>query len=283
VDRDGKVEPLGPDWAHGFGWANLSPDGSSVAFGRGGDVWVRGFDGALPVQLTFEGDENFHPSWTPEGDSVLLDTRDGLYTRSADGSGQAVLTHVDEREIVSTVWSPDRTWLIYRTNVNLTGSGDILAIRPGQDSDPIEIVASPAMELGPALSRDGRWLAYSSDESGRNEVYVVPFPSSGDAKWQVSTSGGVSPRWSHDARELYYGHDGGLMVVDVQFAPSFTFGEPRALLPAGEFNTGGFLDASYDVAPDGRFLVMRYLSGVEESRLVFVQNFFEDLKERAGN
>jgi serine/threonine-protein kinase len=174
VDRDGEVGALGPDWNHGMGYPSVSPDGSAVAYARGGDLWVRHFDESPPVQLTFDERTTFRTSWTPDGDSVLLDNTPTLYAKRADGTGRAVPLHADDLEVISPHWSSDREWLVYRTNVNLTGSGDIRALRPGRDSVPIEIVATAAQELAPDLSPDGRWLAYSSNESGRHEVYVGP-------------------------------------------------------------------------------------------------------------
>ncbi len=279
VDRDGAVDALGPDWNHGMGYPSISPDGSAVAFAQDGNLWVRRFDGSPSVQLTFAG-EGGRTSWTPEGDSVLVDGDTALHTRSADGTGQLVLTHTDEIEIISPHWSPDREWLVYRTNVNLTGSGDIRAVRPGRDSVPTEIVATPAQELAHNLSPDGRWLAYSSNETGRHEVYVVPFPNSGDGKWKVSSEGGSSPVWSRDGRELFYASDQGMVAVSVQLSPTFAFGASQILFPADGFSILAFLDAPFDVAPDGRLLVWRYLSEAQPGPMVYVQNLTTLLEER---
>jgi serine/threonine-protein kinase len=272
VDRDGEVGALGPDWNHGMGYPSVSPDGSAVAYARGGDLWVRRFDESPPVQLTFDERTTFRTSWTPDGDSVLLDNTPTLYTKRADGTGRAVPLHADDLEVISPHWSSDREWLVYRTNVNLTGSGDIRALRPGRDSVPIEIVATAAQELAPDLSPDGRWLAYSSNESGRHEVYV--------GKWKVSPEGGSSPVWSRDGRELFYASQQGMAVVPVQLAPTFAFGAPEVLFPADDFSIQAFLDAPFDVAPDGRLLVWRYLSEAQPGPMVYVQNFTTLLEER---
>jgi serine/threonine-protein kinase len=253
VDRDGSFEPLGPDWSHSLGAPVLAPDGSAVVFEWRGDVWVRRFDGTPALQLTFDGSGGRRPSWTPGSDSIMYRERsergeEGLHTRRADGSGQPVLTHTDAREVITARWTPDREWLVYRTNANLSGSADILAIRVGRDSVPTPVVASPAADLAPALSRDGRWMAYHSDESGRTEVYVVPFPEGEvGGKWKISAEGGITPIWSHDGRELFYASDEGFVAVPVQTEPSFASGAPRILFPLDDFATF-VLYPEYDVA-----------------------------------
>lgn len=173
--------------------------------------------------------------------------------------------------------------LVYRTNINQTGNGDILAIRPGQDSVPRDLVATEFQELSPAISPDGRWLAYTSNETGRHEVYVVPFPNTGDGKWAVSESGGVAPLWSHSGRELFYMGQGAMVAAQVEAGPPFSVGASRLL-----FATQGYsiaeLHPSYDVAPDDRrFLMLRRVSGDNETKLILIQNFLEELKARAGN
>ena len=286
VDRNGEADPIDSTWVGGFSFPALSPDGRALAVGHNSDLWVKRLDGTPAIRLTFDQARVSHPSWTPEGDSIVVGDDPGLVTRRADGSGQSVLTLTDPRGAVAPAWSRDRTWLIYRTNLNMAGHGDILAIRPGVDSTPREIVATGSYELSPALSPDGRWLAYASDETGRFEVYVVPFPNSSDGKWAVSATGGHTPRWSPTGRELFYTASDAMVAVEVTTSPTFSVGASRELFVNENYSTGG-LHPPYDVAPDGRrFLMIRTVAtdGVGEgSRLVLVQNFFEDLQARVGN
>ncbi len=132
-------------------------------------------------------------------------------------------------------------------------------------------------------SPDGRWLAYISNESGRFEVYVHPFPNTNDGKWLVSTDGGSEPVWAHSGRELFYKGSGDLMVVDVLPGLTFVMGERRVLFSVQGFRSTPF-HQFYDVTPDDqRFVMIRNLGGQEASELIVVENFFEELKAKVGN
>jgi len=282
VDRNGVAESIDPSWTGGA-FPSLSPDGTRVALSYEGDLWVKPLDGTPAVRLTFEGENLFHPTWTPDGDSVSLNSGTELRTRRADGGGQPVLTATNERGIVAPKWSRDGTWLIYRTNLNLTGRGDILSIRPGQDSVPRELVATEGHDLSPTISPNGRWLAYSSDETGENQVYVVPFPNSGDGKWAVSGAGGFTPVWSHSGNELFYRTPEAMMAVQIEAGATFRAGASTVLFPAEDYDAS-VLHPQYDVAPDdSRFLMIRQTGGDDEPRMILVQNFFEELKRLVPN
>ncbi len=121
--------------------------------------------------------------------------------------------------------------------------------------------------------------AYTSEESGQNQVYVRPFPNAGDAKWLVSTGGGRNPKWSHSGRELFYRSTAlELVAVEVVPAPTFVIGERRVL-----FSTQGYINGPYDVTPDDQQFVMVRLTGAGQSGdLIVVENFFEELKAKVG-
>ncbi len=292
VTRVGAVEPVDPAWTGVFFSPALSPDGTRLAVGTqvtgSRDIWVKQLDRGPSVKLTFEGVTNDNPTWTPNGGSVtFFSNRAGgrdLWTKRADGSGQAVLELDRERNVNHAVWSTDEEWLIYRTGNLFPGAGDILAIRPGQDTVPVELVATEFGEMQPTLSPDGRWLAYTSNETGRDEIYVVPFPNAGDAKWVVSTSGGIEPVWSHSGSELFYRNGVGEMVtVPVETEPTFSPGQSEVLFSAAEFRSD-VLDPQYDVALDGeRFIMIRQAGEGEAGSLILVQNFFEELKRLVPN
>jgi hypothetical protein len=176
----------------------------------------------------------------------------------------------------------DGRWLVLRRSNAEAGSGDIYAVKAG-DTTLVPLVTSPAREFSPAVSPDGRWLAYASDESGVFEVYVRPFPDVSTARWQVSVSGGTLPVWASTGRELYFisGH-GDMSSVELKPGPGFAIGEPRVLFPVSQFIVAGNAGV-YDVAPEGRrFLMVRPLEGVGETELVVVQNWFEELRARVG-
>ena len=203
-----------------------------------------------------------------------------LWTKRADGSAQAVLELDRERDVVEALWSPNGEWLIYRTG----GDIDIFALRPGQDTVPLPLVATEFGEDQATLSPDGRWLAYASVETGNDEIYVVPFPNAGDAKWSVSTSGGREPLWSHSGRELFYRNGLGEMVaVQVETEPTFSPGQPEVLFSATEFQ-GSSAHRQYDLRPDDqRFIMIRQTGDVDATEPIIVQNWFEVLKARVPN
>jgi Tol biopolymer transport system component len=174
--------------------------------------------------------------------------------------------------------------LVYRTG-SFVGEGDIYARRLGTDSS-IALLATPAFETSPALSPDGRWLAYVSNESGTAEVYVRPFPNTGDGRWQISVQGGQEPVWAHSGRELFYRTAGAdtarQMVMEIMPGRTFVTGARRALFPLTRF----FLSSShqqYAVAPDGRrFVMIRATESSGMDQLVVVENFFAELRTRVG-
>jgi len=146
----------------------------------------------------------------------------------------------------------------------------------------VPLAATEFEEYSPALSPDGRWLAYASDESRRSEVYVRPFPGAGTAKWQVSREGGTEPVWAHSGRELFYRNAAGdLVAADVAPGPSFRVASERVLFPAREYVSDA-RDRNYTVSPDDRsFLFVRPQAGAS-SQLVVVLNWFEELKAKVG-
>jgi hypothetical protein len=179
--------------------------------------------------------------------------------------------------------SNDGKWLILRRVVGDIGNGDIMAAKMG-DTTRIPLVVTKATETTPALSPDGNWMAYSSNESGDFEVYVRPFPNVATARWQVSTAGGSAPVWSHSGKELFFRNThGDLVVAQVRFTPSFSVGEQKALFGLGPFTFGGPVPL-YAISPDDkRFLMLRETTAGLSGMLVVSQNWFEELKGRGKN
>ena len=180
-------------------------------------------------------------------------------------------------------WSRDGRWIIVRTDNSTSGAGDIVGIRTEGDSTPVPLVASSFSELNPALSPDGRWLAYTSNESGASEVYVRPFPNTGDGRWQVSNGGGTGPRWSLDGRELYFLDAGGrLIAAQVARGATFATASSRPLFDASGLVRDVF-HQSYDVTRDGRFIFIspRQLAADSRApRIVRVDNWFREVRAR---
>ena len=279
-----------PGLTGNFDAPKLSPDGTQLAVGivanNEQQLWIKQLDQGPLRKLTFAGTWNFRPAWTPDGRSVaFVSARGGgthFYVRRADGSGQAELLLDEEQSIYELTYSPDGEWLMYRRHEQEQDDGSLYAVRVGADS-AVALVATEYEETSPAVSPDGRWLAYVSDESGRWHVYVRPFPNTNDGRWLVSTGGGQEPVWAHSGRELFYKGSGNLMVVEVLPGPTFVTGERRVLFSTRGFRSTPF-HQQYDVTPDDqRFVMIRNLGGQEASELIVVENFFEELKAKVGN
>jgi eukaryotic-like serine/threonine-protein kinase len=293
VARDGETQPVDSTWHAEFNSPSISRDGSRVALAIGtfpfGDIWIKQLDHGPSLKLTYEGTLNDYPTWTPDDHSVTYSTGTNgfylsLWTKRADGSTQAVLQlRQKDKTLFESLWSPDGKWLVFRTGGRTFGSRDIFAIRPGVDSSPIPLAATKFIELSPDLAPDGRFLVYSSNETGRDEIYVVPFPNAGSAKWPISTGGGSEPRWSHHGDEIFYRDDSGNMVsVPVKTAPTFSFGAPRTLFFARPFFAYS-LHRQYDISPDDRrFLMIRRVGSPVPDKLVIVNNWFEELKNKSN-
>ena len=273
VTRAGTVTPMESAWTMNIAQAlygnpvALSPDGQRLALtvartnSNENDIWIKQLDrtsGTL-TKLTFEGN-NLNPVWTPNGQRVLYaGVSSALRSRRADGTGAVDTLLRSRRDFWTVVLTPDSNTFLLR--LSTTPTADIVLAHRG-DTATVPLVASPAFnETSPALSPDGRWLAYTSDESGRNEVYVRPYPNVDAGRWQVSQAGGSSPHWSHTGRELFY-ENGAKALVATAVVPgvTFTVGAQVTL-----FNTSGFAGTGgavnylhYDVAPDDqRFVFFR--------------------------
>jgi serine/threonine-protein kinase len=293
VGRDGRVEPLDSSWTGEFAAPALSPDGTRLAVAiqsaTSMDVWVRELDRGTSTRLTLDGNRSDYPTWTPDGRSITF-TSDraspsfDLWTKRADGSGEPVL-EVDEASAVAEgLWSPDGQWFIHRTSTNVPGAGDIVGQRVSGDTTRVPLAATGFTELAPAISPNGRWMAFSSSETGRAEIFVVPFPNTSDAKWRVSVDGGIEPLWSGDGRELFYRTAlGTLVAARVESGPTFSVGATSVLFRDTQYARNG-AHHQYDVTPDGqRFLMIRPVGVDRPSRLILVQNAFEELKRTVPN
>ena len=297
TERGGESRPVAADLTDQLmSDPALSTDGRRIVVTMAGldgkfNLWVKSLDGGPKSRLTFDGTQNNRASWRP-GTGVVSYITDRaklgaglhLFERNGDGSGSVRTLDVrDRRAIGGHTWTPDGKWLVFRTDDQEPGNADIMAIRPGIDTVARALVATPAEELAPAISPDGRWLAYSSNELGRRDVFVRPFPETGNAKYQVSTSGGLSPAWSRDGKELFY-VDGAFNMVSVPIVPGATFqaGVPQVLFFARQFQFNAFM-RQFDVTPDGRrFLMIRGESDAA-IHVVVVFNFLEELKRRMGS
>lgn len=238
--------------------AMISPDGNRLAFARNGDTWVMEFARGVANRLTF-GRRSQDPIWSPDGRYVAYARAGiGIYRKLATGAGDEELLVPSKTLAVPKSWSPNGDFLVYALVKPGTGA-DLMAIPVNGDRKPFPVVQGNATDDQGQFSPDGHWLAYTSNESGRAEVYVIPFPPSPGAKWLVSQGGGVQPRWNRNGKELFYiSSDSKMMSVEVAARRAFQSGAPHPLFQSDIVDTGirnGPL--SWDVAPDGnRFLII---------------------------
>ena len=180
------------------------------------------------------------------------------------------------------LWSRDGAWIVFREGGGLSGgTRDVLYTRAGGEDTPEPILATAAEERVPSLSPDGRWIAFVSDQDGTNQVYVRPFPD-GDGEWRISAEGGIEPLWSPRDDEIFYRSDEQMMMAaSVETTPSFALLGERRLFGTDAYRTENNHRA-YDVTSDGqRFLMIRATD--EGGELVWVQNFFEELRQVVPN
>jgi eukaryotic-like serine/threonine-protein kinase len=292
VSRSGVRTQLDPSWVGGFVSPRISPDGRQVAvtlqLPTESHIWIRSLAGGTPRRFTQGSVRYDEPSWTPDGRSLSYligqggTVVGGVQRRALDGGGAGELVLAEPRSFSEQTWSPTGGWILVRTTTPTDGSGDVLAFRPGVDLAARPVVASSRSEYTPSVSPDGRWLAYASNESGRLEVYVVPFPEAGDRKWQISTDGGTSPAWSPRGGELFFlDQRANMMAVAVETRAEFVPGAPKVLFSAASNSTRSVSRRNYDVSKDGeRFLMIQRASGANSAQLVVVEQFDAALPPR---
>jgi serine/threonine-protein kinase len=291
VTREGGVSPIDSGWHGPFNSFAVSPDGRRVAVGVGLeagklDIWIKQLDRGPFTRLTFGG-QNRRPAWSPDGGTVAFIHDTGatgvVYQRPVDGSTPQRLLAKLDRQIQEVTWSPDGRWLVLRTDNGAPGAGDIVGVRTSGDTTPVPLVADQFTELHPTVSPDSRWIAYTSDESGIQEVYVRAFPGTTAGRWQVSNGGGFQPRWSSDGRELYFGSGDRLMAAKLRTTGGFEVTELKPLLSAVAFPTDRF-HQSYDVLPGGKHLLFprpwQIGQAVAAPTVVEVENWFAEVRAR---
>ena len=214
VTRSGVATPVDAGWQFNRGGGNsgwsLSPDGRRVALRIGtqgnNDIWIKQLPEGPLERLTLTQGQEAVPWWTPDGQTVMyFEPHTRVWSKRVDGTGDAELVLDAGQSFAQGLWSPDGDWLVLRTSgavaQRATGDRDVWALRPSVDSLPFPLVATEWAEQGPALSPDGRWLAYSSEETGRHEVFVLSFPEVDSPRVRISTDGGRRPVWAHSGRD----------------------------------------------------------------------------------
>ena len=285
VARNGAEQPAAaPPRAYMF--PRISPDGRRVVVGIAGEesqLWLYDLSREALTRFTFEGNVNLSAAWTPDGKGIAFQlSKEGppnIYWQRADGSGGLERLTTSEHTQVPISWSPDGQLLAF-IEVDPSTQRDIWMLRMA-DRKAEPFLKTRFDESAPRFSPDGHWLAYTSNESGRYEIYAQPYPGPG-GKWPISTEGGTEPMWNPNGRELFYRSGDTMMAVDITAGPNFAAGKPRKLF-TGPYELSPATSPNYDVSPDGqRFLMLKpsEQEAAAPTQINVVLNWFEELKRR---
>jgi len=301
VSRNGAEQPMAAP-THAYLLPRLSPDGRRVAVTiteQETQVWLYDLPRETLTRFTFEGNYNVVPVWTPDGKRIAFESaKEGplnIFWQLADGSGGLERLTTSEYLHAPSSWSPDGQLLAFfevnpatqrdiwvlRIGDSSAGSGQVPSVASGQVRKAQPFLRTQFDESVPRFSPDGRWLAYISNESGRSEIYVQPYPGPG-GKWQISTEGGTEPAWNPNGRELFYRSGDKMMEVEIATQPGFAAGTPRMLFE-GRYEPAPFPSTNYDVSRDGqRFLMIKSIEQEQAAptQINVVLNWFEELKRR---
>jgi Tol biopolymer transport system component len=260
-DRQGKATPVTGMRAMSRYTPRVSPDGKQIAFSENyvnKDIWVFDTVRGTEDRGTYEGQNTF-PTWSPDGSRMAFrsDRSGPLHIYMTTGTNARDVVQLTQGAMdVPSSWTPDGKELVFtRGSASIGGSADIYVVSVDQPNNARAIIATNASEIFPEFSRDGKWLAYSSNETGRPELYVQPYPGLGK-RVTITSGGGVSePSWSKNSDELFY--RSGQFIMSVRFKTSgtdFVPEKPVMLFQQIPIVGGTSVRATYDVAPDGRFL-----------------------------
>jgi serine/threonine-protein kinase len=290
VSRDGTEAPLAPDWTGAFEYPALAPDGSSIAVSVREAVtqlWVRRADGSR-LRISRGDLGSWRPSWAPDGSGFAFTTTNGasseagandVYFSPADGSVPPRLLLDMGVGIWEAEFSRDGEWLVVRAD-DQASFGVFHARRLRGDTALTMIYSDSSFNTQLALSPDSRWLAFTSDHSGRSEIYVASFPDM-QVKYPVSQGGGTEPRWAHSGRELFFKSHGKLMSLPVAAGAGFAPGSARPLFSVAPY-ANAINRPQYDVGRDDRrFVMIRRPVSATRQEVVLVEHFFGDLKAKA--
>jgi Tol biopolymer transport system component len=282
VDHKGKAEPIALFKA-AFLAPRLSPDGQRIAYttvGKENQLWVYDLNRGTATKLTSEGIARWM-TWTPDGRRLAFDllktTMSNIYWQTADGSQPMERLTASDYNQYPGSWSPDGETLAFVEYQPDGGRGiQFLNMR---DRRVTPFLNSRFEERFPEFSPDGKWIACNSTASGRQEVYVQPFPGPG-GRWQISNEGGIEPLWSRNGKQLFYRWGNRVLVVDVQTGSGFSASKPRLVFEEPGYTSGSPI-RFWDISADGqRFLMVKLVERKSQpvTEMILVQNWLEELK-----
>lgn len=284
VSRQGREDPIAAP-VRPYVYPRLSPDGARVAveiWDQNRDIWVWDLARETLIRVTEDPGRDGFPLWTPDGRRLMFGSAQSgatnLFWRQADGTGAVNRFTKSQGIQFPYSISPDGTKMVIREDNPKTGL-DISVVSMNGASGTTPLIRTPFNEQNAEVSPNGQWLAYQSNESGQDEIYVRPFPNINSGRWQVSTAGGTRPVWSPNGRELFYLAPNGLSSVAVTTNGSFAAGRPIRLIESRYFAETAFIGRTYDVSRDGqRFLMIKRSSSTVDPEIVAVQHWNEELK-----
>ncbi len=290
LDAAGKTQPLLAKPSV-YQRPRVSPDGQRLVLDDVSDIWVYEARRDTMTRLTFGGGSNFGPVWSPDGRYIVFDGPGGIWWVRSDGASKPQPLIQSKNVLVPFSFTPDGKRLAYHEENPVTSydiwtvtiESDGAGVRAGK---PEVFLQTPADERHPAFSPDGRWLAYTSNESGTYQVYVRAFPDKG-GKWQISNAGGVYPEWSSNGHELFFRTDDNRIMVATYAAKadSFVPDKPRVWSDKQLANFGPVGTSTYDLAPDGkRIAALMPVETAEaqkaQNQVIFLENFFDEVRRK---
>jgi serine/threonine protein kinase/Tol biopolymer transport system component len=290
VDRSGRETAVSAP-PRAYTYPRLSPDGTRLALDvrdQELDIWLWDLAREQLSRFTFSPDQDEFPVWSPDGRQLVFSSAGGIIgtaggsrvsRQAADGTGRPEVIAEKDTQLYSASYHPDGTGIFVRSGLN---SNDAIGLIRLDDENREELLIDSSFdELNPEISPDGRWLAYTSNESGTFEIYVRPFPDIDGGRWQVSSGGGRFPAWARDGQELFYRNGAALMAVTVETEPNFSSGNPMLLFEGDYFDGVG--GRTYEVSIDGeRFLMIKdMINASSTAQIIIVQKWLDEVARLA--